>query len=161
MTKHKLEVTLPSDTEICMTRKFNFPKELLYQAFADHETHKHWMGCNYGKCTESIGKPEIGAYWSFKMDMGEHGHFHCFGQILEVEPNEKLTRTFVYNVPIIRENPSVEVATFTEVDGVTTLQVHVRHLSKENRDGHVNSGMEAGASSSYDALDEYLANGNA
>lgn len=154
---NKLEITLPNDTEIHMSRKFNFPKALVYQAFADHENHKHWMGCGFGTVTESYGKPEISAPWSLKMDMGEMGSFHCFGQCLEAIQDEKFVRTFVYNVPEIREYASVETATFSEENGVTELKVIVKHLCKDARDGHVNSGMEKGAAASYDALERYLA----
>lgn len=156
-SKNKLEVALVGDTEIHMTRKFDFPKHLVYEAFADHDNHKHWLGSTFGTIIECYGKPEIGAPWSFITDMGEHGVHHMFGQCLETIPNEKFVRTFVYNVPIIRESASVECATFEEENGVTTLKVIVRHLNKENRDGHYNSGMEGGAASSYDALERYLA----
>ncbi|MBS1706443.1 MAG: SRPBCC domain-containing protein [Armatimonadetes bacterium] len=156
MSNHKLEFTFPSDTEILMTRKFDFPKDRVYEAFADHETHRHWLGCGMGTCLESYGKPEVGEPWSFKMDMGEMGQFHCFGQCLEAVPNEKFVRTFVYNVPEIREQASVEAATFSEENGTTTLQIRVRHLTKENRDGHFNSGMEQGAVASYDSLEKFL-----
>ncbi|MBL8048353.1 MAG: SRPBCC domain-containing protein [Chthonomonas sp.] len=156
-TKHQLKVELPSPTEIRMTRSFDAPRDLVYRVFADHTTHQHWMGCGYGKVLESTGKPEIGEPWHFRMDMGEHGQMHLFGQCLEAIPNERLVRTFIYDVPQIRECASVEICTFSESNGVTTIEVLVQHLSQENRDGHVNSGMEQGAGSSYDALDRYLA----
>lgn len=160
MRTNKLQVTLPNDTEIHLERRFNFPAELVYRAFADHESHRHWLGCGYGIVTESTGKPEVGAPWHFRMDMGEMGPFHCFGQCLEAVPGERYVRTFIYDAPMIRENPSVESATFTEEDGATVLRVVVRHLCKENRDGHHGSGMEQGASASYDALEDYLAQGS-
>ncbi|MFM9874139.1 MAG: SRPBCC domain-containing protein, partial [Fimbriimonadaceae bacterium] len=153
---NKLEVALVGETEIHMTRKFNFPKALVYNAFADHENHKHWLGSSFGTIVECYGKPEISAPWSFKTDMGEHGVHHMFGQCLEAIPNEKFVRTFIYNVPEIREYASVEVATFSEENGITDLKVVVKHLCKEARDGHANSGMEQGAASSYDALERYL-----
>lgn len=153
---NKLEITLPNDTEIHLERRFDFPAALVYQAFADHGNHKHWLGCGLGTVLESTGKPEVGAPWHFRMDMGEMGQFHCFGQCLEAVPNEKFVRTFIYDVPVIRENAAVECATFAEEDGQTVLRVVVRHLNKENRDGHLNSGMERGASASYDALEDYL-----
>lgn len=154
---HKLEITLPSDTEILLTRKFNAPKELVYNCFADGSTHKHWVGCGFGNVTESYGKPEISEPWSFKMDMGENGNFHCFGQCLEAIPGEKFVRTFIFNVPDIREWAAVENATFEETNGLTTVRIIVRHLNKTARDGHYESGMEQGAASSYDALERFLA----
>ena len=44
--------------------------------------------------------------------------------------------------------------TFTEVDGRTTLKMLVQHTSKEDRDGHINSGMEGGMQESMDALEQ-------
>ena len=44
--------------------------------------------------------------------------------------------------------------TFTEVDGRTRLTVLVHHKSKEHRDGHINSGMEAGMQDAFDLLEE-------
>lgn len=154
---NKLEITLPNDTEIHMVRQFDAPRKLVYEAFADHEQHRHWLGCGFGTVLESTGKPIIGEPWHFKMDMGENGHFHCFGQCLEAIPNEKYVRTFIFNVPDIREYACVESATFTEENGVTTFKVIVKHLNKTARDGHHDSGMEQGATASYDALERYLA----
>ncbi len=153
---NKLQVTLVGDTEIHLSRQFNAPRNLVYGAIADNTQHKHWLGCGMGTVLESTGEAEISSPWSFKMDMGEMGQFHCFGQCLEAIPNEKLVRTFIYNVPEIREYASVESATFSEENGVTTLNIIVKHLNKDARDGHYNSGMEQGASASYDALESYL-----
>lgn len=47
-------------------------------------------------------------------------------------------------------------ATFTENDGTTTLSVTVLHSSKENRDGHLNSGMEAGMQIVLDRLEDLV-----
>lgn len=155
-TKPQLEITLPSDTQIQIQRDFHFAKHLVYRAFADSANHDKWVGCGMGTCTLSTGKPEIGEPWHFKMEIPEMGEMHLFGQCLEAVQDEKLVRTFIYNVPGIRECPSVETATFTEQNGVTTLKIVIQHFSKENRDGHLQSGMEEGVTASYDRLEEYL-----
>jgi uncharacterized protein YndB with AHSA1/START domain len=46
--------------------------------------------------------------------------------------------------------------TLTERGGKTTLTSHVQHASKENRDGHLNSGMEGGMQETFDRLEELL-----
>ncbi len=45
-------------------------------------------------------------------------------------------------------------ATFTEAGGRTTLAILVQHTTKENRDGQINSGMEAGMNESLDLLEQ-------
>jgi Activator of Hsp90 ATPase homolog 1-like protein len=52
------------------------------------------------------------------------------------------------------EVESVNTMTLTETDGVTTLQTLVRHKSKANRNGHVQSGMEGGMEQTFDRLDD-------
>lgn len=93
------------------------------------------------------------------MDMGENGTFDSFGQILDYESPNRIVRSYVFNVPVIREAVSTETATFSEADGVTAVEIVIRHMSKENRDGHAASGLEYGAGKSYDALEEFLARG--
>ena len=66
-------------------------------------------------------------------------------------------QTFVYDVPVIRDHPAVETATFEEQDGKTTLTVTILHGSKEARDGHLQSGMEGGLNESHERLEELLA----
>jgi uncharacterized protein YndB with AHSA1/START domain len=44
--------------------------------------------------------------------------------------------------------------TFTETDGRTTLTMLVQHTSKEHRDAHINSGMEAGLQDAMHLLEQ-------
>ena len=65
--------------------------------------------------------------------------------------------TFIYDVPPINEHASVETMTLTERNGRTYMTAISVHDSKESRDGHIQSGMEKGASETYERLDELLA----
>lgn len=51
---------------------------------------------------------------------------------------------------------AVDTLTLTEAGGVTTLAVHVLHRTKQNRDGHVLSGMEAGMQLAMSRLESLL-----
>ena len=157
MSEFKLELELVGDTELVLTRKFRAPQALVVKCFTDPEILPKWLGCGMGNTTLCVADYEIGGVWRHKMDMGEHGVFDSFGQTLEFEAPNRLVRSYVYNVPVIREAVSTETATFSESEGITTFQVRIRHLSKENRDGHAASGIEYGAGKSYDALDSLLA----
>ena len=49
---------------------------------------------------------------------------------------------------------ALDTLTLTEVDGRTTLEILVQHTSKEDRDAHINSGMEDGMQDAMDLLEE-------
>ena len=46
--------------------------------------------------------------------------------------------------------------TLDEVDGVTTMTTLVKHVTKEHRDGHIQSGMEGGMQISYNRLEDVV-----
>jgi hypothetical protein len=50
--------------------------------------------------------------------------------------------------------PALATTTFNEADGRTTLAILARHTSLENRDAHLNSGMESGTNESLDLLEQ-------
>jgi len=52
------------------------------------------------------------------------------------------------------EGQAVNTVTFTEADGRTTLTILVQHTSKEHRDAHIDSGMEAGMQDAMDLLEQ-------
>lgn len=157
MAEFKLKVEPRGDTELVLTRQFRAPQALVFKCFTDPEIQPKWLGCGMGKTTLCVADLSIGGVWRHQMDLGEHGLFDSFGQTLEYDAPTRTTRSYVYNVPVIREAICTETATFSEADGVTTVEVVIRHFSKENRDGHAASGIEYGAGLSYDSLEEYLA----
>lgn len=156
MPEFRLLVELRGDTEIVLKRMFRAPQAKVFECMTNPEILPKWLGCGMGTTTLCIADYEIGGVWRHQMDMGEHGLFDTFGQTLDFELPNRLVRSYVYNVPIIREAVCTETATFAESDGITTLEVVIRHMSKENRDGHAASGIEYGAGKSYDALEELL-----
>jgi len=81
-------------------------------------------------------------------EVGFHGKFR------ELAPNERIVSTEVYEgIPDGEEHAALNTLTLTEVDGRTTLTVLVQHPSKEGRDAHINSGMEAGMQDAMDLLE--------
>jgi uncharacterized protein YndB with AHSA1/START domain len=154
--RYKLSVTLPSDLEIKLTRVFRAPRRLVYEAISKPEHVKQWWG-PHGMCLvvcEMDFRP--GGAWRFVLQ-GQDGQLHPFkGEYREIVPAERTISTFIYDVDFIRDHEAVETLTLTEDDGETTLSVVVRHKTKESRNGHLQSGMEGGASQTYDRLEEHL-----
>jgi len=97
----------------------------------------------------------VGGTWRYVMvadgdlEVGFHGEFR------EIVPNERIVSTEVFEgMPGVPGGEALNTLTLTEADGRTTLSVLVEHKTKEERDGHINSGMEGGMQESMDRLEQ-------
>jgi len=152
-----LKVTLPSDREIKLTREFDAPRHLVFEAMSKPEYIRKWWGPRGTELTTCDMDFRSGGRWRF-VSRGPDGIEHPFkGVYREVSPPDRIVWTFTYDVPPINEHEAVETVTFEERDGRTFLTVVSLHDSKESRDAHVQSGMEKGAGETYDRLEELLA----
>jgi uncharacterized protein YndB with AHSA1/START domain len=145
-------VTLPSDTEVLITREFDAPKHLVYKAWITPELVKQWWSARRGAVHTAEIDLRVGGTWRWVMtaEGGFEVGFH--GEYREIVPNEKLVFTEIYEgAP---DSPALTSLTFTEVDGRTTLTMLVQHRNLEDRDMHVNSGMEAGMQDAMDLLEQ-------
>jgi uncharacterized protein YndB with AHSA1/START domain len=148
-------VTLPTDTQILITREFDAPKHLVYRAWTTPELVKRWWHANRGEVTLAEIDLRVGGRWRYvsRSDDGLEVAFH--GEYREIAPNERLVSTEVYEgIPDAEEHAALDTLTLTESDGRTTLRVLVEHPTKEGRDAHINSGMEAGMQDAMNLLEE-------
>jgi uncharacterized protein YndB with AHSA1/START domain len=145
-------VTLPADDQILITREFAAPKELVYKAFTTPELVKRWWHARRGEVRVAEIDLRVGGKWRYVMvtDDGVEVGFH--GEYREIVPNERLVSTEIFEG--YPDEEAVNTATFTEADGRTTLEILVQHSSKEARDMHINSGMEAGMQDAFDLLEQ-------
>jgi uncharacterized protein YndB with AHSA1/START domain len=98
----------------------------------------------------------VGGRWRY-VQRAPDGSEHPFtGVYREISPTERLSYTWVYDVPPINEYEAIETVSLTEHDGRTTASTLMTHPSKEARDGHINAGMEKGALETMDRLAELL-----
>jgi uncharacterized protein YndB with AHSA1/START domain len=146
------KVTLPADEQILITREFDAPKHLVYKAFTTPELVKRWWHANRGEMTVAEIDLRVGGKWRYVMvaegdfEVGFHGEYR------EIVPNERIVSTEVYEGMPSAE--AVNTMTLTEADGRTTLEILVQHASKEHRDAHIESGMEAGMQDAMDLLEQ-------
>ena len=148
-------VTLPTDEQILITREFDAPKHLVYKAWTTPELVKRWWSANRGEVTIAEIDLRVGGMWRYVMiaDGGMEVGFH--GVYREIVPNERIVSTEVYEgIPDAEEHAALDTLTLTEVDGRTTLTILVEHPTKEGRDAHINSGMEAGMQDAMDLLEQ-------
>ena len=151
-------VTLPTDEQILITREFDAPKHLVYKAWTTPELVKRWWSGRRGAVTLAEIDLRVGGRWRYVMEAtgGFEVAFH--GEFREIVENERIVNTEVYEMPgappLAPEDEPVNIITFTEEDGRTTLSVLTQTTSKELRDMIVDSGMETGMQESMDALEE-------
>ena len=148
-------VTLPTDEQILITREFDAPRDLVYRAWTTPELVKRWWNARRGEVTICEIDLRVGGAWRYVMatEGGLEVGFH--GEYREIVPNERIVSTEAYEgIPDADEHATLNTATFTEVDGRTTLTVLVQAPSKATRDAIVDSGMEAGMQDAMDLLEE-------
>lgn len=148
-------VTLPTDDQILITRELDAPRHLVYEAFTTPELVKRWWSGHRGEMTTVEIDLRVGGAWRYVMvtDSGLEVAFR--GEYREIVPNERIVSTEVFEGAPGAQ--SVNTLTLTEVDGRTILTILVQHTSKENRDAHVNSGMEDGLQEALDLLEQTAA----
>ena len=151
---HKLTLTTPSDREIVMTRVFDAPRDLVFEAHTSCEHLTHWWGprkYEFAGCEVDF---RAGGKWRIvhRGPDGEEYGFH--GEYREIVPPERIVWTFEFEG--MPGHVSVETLTLEEHDGKTTLTATSVYDTVEDRDGMLESGMESGAAESMDRLDEYL-----
>ena len=151
-TSGTAKVTLPADEQILITREFDAPKHLVYKAWTTPELVRRWWNAKRGEVTTCEIDLRVGGTWRYVMvtpdgmEVGFHGEFR------EIVPNERIVSTEVFEG--MPDAAALNTLTLTEEDGRTTLTILVEHSSKEHRDGHINSGMEAGMQDAMDLLEE-------
>src|SRR5687767_10687119 len=150
-------ITLPSDTEILITREFAAPKHLVYQAWTTPELVKRWWAGQRGVVTSAQIDLRVGGQWRYVMLA--HGSFEVafHGTYREIVPNERLVTTEVYETPEAPDAKGVlNIVSFREHDARTTLTVLVQCSSKDERDMIMSSGMEGGMQEGMDLLEQVV-----
>ena len=149
-------VTLPNDTQILITREFDAPRHLVYEAFTNPELVRRWWHAKRGEMTVCEIDLRVGGRWRYVMIATGFGEVGFHGEYREIVPNERIVSTEAYEgIPDADEHAAVNVMTLTDLgDGRTRLEILVEHPTKEGRDAHVESGMEAGLQDALDLLEE-------
>jgi len=150
-----LEITTPSDREIAMTRVFDAPARLVFDAWTKPELIKRWLGVRAG-WTMAVCEVDLrvgGAYrfvWRGPdMTMGMGGLYR------EVVPPTRLVSTEKFDESWY-EGEAVDTVVLVEQAGKTTVTTTVRYVSRDVRDAVIKSGMASGVAEGYDKLAELL-----
>jgi uncharacterized protein YndB with AHSA1/START domain len=145
-------VTLPTDTQILITREFATSRPLLYRAWTTPELIARWWGGDRGEVTLVEVDLRVGGTWRYVMRANGGFEVGFHGEYREVVTDERIVSTEVFEG--MPDAPAFSTATFTGHDGHTTLTLLVEHSSRDLRDAHIASGMEGGMQESMDHLEQ-------
>lgn len=164
VTIEKALVSLPSEREVRVERRFNAPRELVYRAHTDPKLVQRWMlgppGWSMPVCEMDL---RVGGSYRWRWRSEEDGkEFGFHGVFRVVDAPARLVHEEHYDPGDVggampAEGPAIITAEFTEHAGVTTLTTTMLFPSTQARDGAVSTGMTDGMEMSYQKLDEVLA----
>lgn len=149
-------VTTPSDHEIRMTRLFDAPRDLVFEAMTTPEHVRQW----WGRLGDGYSVPvceidlRVGGAWRF-VSQHPQGRAVFYGEYLEISRPVRLVFTEIYEP--FPDAVTVVTSEFTEEGGRTRMTATVRYPSTDVRDMVLGTGMARGAGISYDRLEDVLA----
>lgn len=155
-----LQIFTPSDTTIVLTRTFNAPRRLVWEAMLTPDKMRRWMLPPPGwtlsqcECDARVGGALKLVWKSAEADPA----MTLLGVFTEVVPHERIVHT---ETMVLGSGQTIgsllEAHAFAEQGGVTTMRITQTYCSKEARDGAIASGMDQGMEAGYQRLDAVLA----
>jgi uncharacterized protein YndB with AHSA1/START domain len=144
----------PGEPSFTITRMFNAPARLVYEAWTRPEYMKRWYGmtCMTLEVCEMDVQP--GGKWRRKLRGPDGKLFGFYGEFKELEPPHRMVFTETFEP--FPDHPSTVTVTLTERDGKTFAKVVQLHDSVTSRDAHIGSGMETGMRETLDRLDAFV-----
>ena len=150
VTRNPVTVERTSDREVVVTRTFDAPARLVFQAWTKPELFKQWwVPKSMGMVLHSL-EMDASTGGSYRLNFGEGMDF--FGSYLEVTPHSRI----VWTNDEGDEASSVTTVTFEEYDGKTQVVMSEVYPSKEALDA-AGTGAQDATHETFVQLDELLA----
>jgi uncharacterized protein YndB with AHSA1/START domain len=157
MTNPKtLDVTTPSDLEVTITRVFDAPRALVFDAFIKPALVKRWLlgppGWTMPVCEIDL---KVGGAIRYVWRHPERGDMAMSGTFRKIERPDRLVHTELFDQDWTGGETTVTTK-FTEQRGKTIVAMTVLYVSREARDAAMKTGMTKGMTQSYEKLDQLL-----
>ena len=151
--KNRTIVERKSERELVITRTFNGPTRIVFEAWTKPELLKLWWapkstGMSLLSCETDV---RVGGKYRFVFRLGASEPMAFYGRYLEVTPHSRL----VWTNEESGDGGPITTVTFEEKGGKTLLVLHELYPSKEALDGAI-AGMEGGMGETFEQLDELL-----
>jgi uncharacterized protein YndB with AHSA1/START domain len=148
-----LTVTLPSDLEIVLTREFDAPRELVFEALSKPEHMSHWWAEQGSTVTVCEMDFRPGGAWRIVTRDASGTEYGFRGEYRDIAPPERIVQTFEFEG--MPGNISIDSIVLEDLGGRTRVIGRSIFASVEDRDGMLQGGMEQGAAEWYDRLGAY------
>jgi uncharacterized protein YndB with AHSA1/START domain len=155
--KNTLSVKASGDREIVITRAFNVPRDLVFDAHTKPELVKRWLlgppGWTMPVCEIDL---RVGGRYRYVwrnqdgVEMGMGGVFREIARPERLVASERFDQAWY-------PGEALDTTVFVEKKGLTTVTLTVQYESQEARDGVIKSPMAEGMAAGYDRLEELLA----
>jgi uncharacterized protein YndB with AHSA1/START domain len=155
-----LQISTPTDTTLVLTRTFNAPRRLVWEAMLTPDKMRRWMLPPPGWTTTVCEcEPRVGGALNIAWKSDEANPAMTLkGKFTEVVLHDHAVHTETMALGSGQVIGSlVEKHAFTEKDGVTTMRITQTYDFKDARDGALASGMDQGMEACYQQLDAMLA----
>src|SRR2546423_9999316 len=150
--KNRTTVERKSERELVVTRSFDGPARIVFEAWTKPELIKRWwvpksMGMSLLSCEMDV---RVGGKYRFVFGHDASKPMAFFGRYIEVTPYSRLVWTNEES-----DDGAVTTVTFEEQSGKTLLVLHELYPSKEALDRAL-AGMEGGMTEQFEQLDDLL-----
>ena len=150
-----LQITTPTDLEVVVTRAFDAPRRLVFDALTRPELLERWYGPRGWSLVVCEIDLRVGGAFRFVSRRADGKDIGQRGEYREIVPPERLVNTEWWED--WNQGEVLVTTVLVEQGEKTTLTTAMLYPTKEVRDTILNSGLKHGAAELYDKLDEYLA----
>lgn len=151
-----LTVTTPTEREIVMTRVFNAPRRLVFDAWTKPELLRRWLGPHGSELLVCEVDLRVGGSWRYVLRAPDGSEMRMHGVYHEIVAERLVTTGANDDCDAEAGAESLVTTTLVEHDGRTTLTNTVLYPSRQIRDAVIDSGMEHGVAEGYDRLADEL-----
>jgi uncharacterized protein YndB with AHSA1/START domain len=157
-SKNQTTMELKADRELVITRTFNAPARIVFDAWTKAELVKRWWapkshGVSIAECNADV---RVGGSYRYVLRPKEGDDIAFSGKYTEITPHSRLVYTQFFE-PMRDAGAVIVTITFEEQGAKTRLVSHELYPSKEAREAALGSGMEHGMRETMDQLDELVA----
>jgi uncharacterized protein YndB with AHSA1/START domain len=150
-------VSTPSDREIQVTRDFDAPRPLVFDAFTKPELVRRWLlgppGWTMPLCEIDL---RVGGVYRYVWRSEKDGSQMALGGVFrEITPVERLVATERFD-DAWYPGEALDTTVFVETRGITKTTITIMYESQEARDMARRSGMEYGIAAGYERLEKLL-----
>lgn len=147
----------PGKQEMVIIREFNAPRDQVFRAYTDPELYEQWIGPRGLTTRIETFESRNGGSWRYIQEDRDGNEYGFHGVNHDVTPPERIIQTFEYEGLPESGHAILQEAIFDELpDDRTKVTARAVFLSVADRDGMLQSDMEAGMKDSFSRLDELL-----